>query len=108
MKSITKLKKSILRSETAYKKYLAGKEYYKALRIQKANKMVYKYLVKIYSKETTINDALFLSYIYHLEDWFEQFEDLRLKENPSLEDLFVFTRFKDSPEFPTTFLNELK
>jgi len=106
MKSTAKLKKAILRSETAYKKYLEGKEYYKALRIKKANKTVYKYLIKIYLKEST-NDDLFLSYIYHLEDWFEQFKDLKFKENPKLEDVFVFNRFKDSPRFPSTFLNEL-
>jgi hypothetical protein len=103
-----KLIKAITRSESAYKKYLSGKEYFKALRIYKANKLVYKHLLKLYLKNSAINDEIILEYIFHLEDWFEQFNDLKNKNNPNLQDIFIFYRFNDSPEFPSNFVNLLK
>lgn len=100
------IKRSIKRSEKAYELYLGKKLYYQALRIFKANEMVYELLNEfIYECEEPYLDDVFI-YIFHLEDWFESFRLLE-KSKPALEDSFVFERLKESPAFPSGFIDNV-
>jgi hypothetical protein len=94
-----KLLRAIHRSEAAYKLYLPYKEYYLALRIKRANEIVYA-LLEAYLYECDSNELdLIHQYLFHLEDWFHQFEALENK-GLGLESEFVFNRLTNSPEFP--------
>jgi hypothetical protein len=99
-----KIKIAIHRSQLAYGFYSNNKLYYNALKIYKANQEIYDLLNKyIYICDNEILDVI-LSYIFHLEDWFEQFKDLELKIS-KLDEQFVFIRFEDSPAFPKKILD---
>jgi hypothetical protein len=75
-KQILKIKRATHRSQLAYSSYCQNKLYFKALRIHKANQEVYDLLSKyIYKCDDAIIDVV-VSYIFHLEDWFEQFKFL--------------------------------
>jgi DNA polymerase III delta prime subunit len=102
-----KISRSILRSTTAFELYKQDKMYYQALRIYKANKKIYKLLVQYsYScEESILNDVH--NYIFHLEDWFEQFQNFS-SNSIQLEDVFVFDRLKNSIAFPSNFIHKLK
>lgn len=97
-----KIKKAIYRSQLAYDFYAENKLYYNALRIYKANQKVYDLLNKYIYKCDDENSYAVTSYIFHLEDWFEQFKELELGM-PKLEDNFVFIRLENSPAFPKNF-----
>ena len=101
-----KLRKTILHSQAAYEEYKAAKLYFQALRIYKANKKIYKLLdkYKFYADSETIIEVF--NYLFHLDDWFLQFEALENK-NPNLEDEFIFVRFEKSIPFPKTFVNKI-
>lgn len=101
------LKRAIIRSTKAYQLYLSNKYYYQALRIYHANQIVYVLLNEYYNICDEVDMEHVLNYIFHLEDWFEQFKQLQ-KTNPNLKECFVFERFADSPAFPSDFLNLLK
>ncbi len=104
--TITKLQIAIRRSQAAYNLYVPEKKYFQALRIKSANLNVYEILeVYLYECEENEKEAI-QQYIFHLEDWFSQFEELE-KAEPDLESEFVFERFKNSPEFPKTFVNKI-
>ena len=101
-----KLVVAIERSQLAYSLYLTKKYYYQALRIHKANKEIYTLLTAyqyICSKAT--RESVF-QYLFHLEDWFLQFEILKAS-NADATDIFVFERFQDSPSFPEKFVRLL-
>jgi hypothetical protein len=99
---ILKIKRATHRSQLAYSSYCQNKLYFKALRIHKANQEVYDLLSKyIYKCDDAIIDVV-VSYIFHLEDWFEQFKFLE-SSMPKLEDEFVFVRFDDFLAFPRNF-----
>ena len=99
-----KIKRAVHRSQLAYGFYSKNKLYYKALRIHKANQEVYDLLSEFtYECDNEVLDIV-VSYIFHLEDWFEQFKVLELNM-PKLNDEFIFMRFEDSPAFPKNFIN---
>jgi hypothetical protein len=104
--TITKLQIAIGRSQAAYNLYVPEKKYFQALRIKSANLNVYEILeVYLYECEENEKEAI-QQYIFHLEDWFNQFEELE-RTGPELESEFVFERLKNSPEFPKTFVNKI-
>src|SRR5690606_8973239 len=97
---------AIGRSQAAYNLYVPEKKYFQALRIKSANLNVYEILeVYLYECEENEKEAI-QQYIFHLEDWFNQFEELE-RTGPELESEFVFERLKNSPEFPKTFVNKI-
>lgn len=98
-----KIIRAVYRSQLAYGFYCENKLYHNALKIYKANQIVYDLLNEyIYRCDDEILDLVTM-YIFHLEDWFEQFNDLELNL-PKLEASFIFERLKDSPPFPKNFL----
>jgi hypothetical protein len=104
--TVNKLKIAIGRSQAAYNLYVSERKYFQALRIKAANLHVYEILeVYLYECDESEEEAV-QRYIFHLEDWFNQFGELE-KEGPKLESEFVFERFKNSPEFPKTFVDKI-
>ncbi|OAD89991.1 hypothetical protein A7A78_08330 [Aequorivita soesokkakensis] len=104
--TITKLQIAIGRSQAAYNLYVPEKKYFQALRIKSANLNVYE-ILEVYLYECEENEKKAIQqYIFHLEDWFNQFEELE-RTGPELESEFVFERLKNSPEFPKTFVNKI-
>lgn len=101
------LLRSILRSENAYAQYLENKRYHQALRIYKANQVIYHLLCgySLDCNDEVLNSVL--NYIFHLEDWFAQFEKLK-KSNPNLEDPFVFEKLEHGIPYPKEFKSTLK
>lgn len=97
-----RLIRAIERSEYAFTLYSKDRLYYQALRILKANLKIYSLLqVFLYSCDQELVKDVY-DYLFHLEDWFEQFKDLE-KMNPTLEGLFVFQRLSASLPFPQNF-----
>ena len=101
-----KIIRSILRSTSAYNLYREDKMYYQALRIFSANKKTYKLLVQYsYDCDEAILKEVY-NYIFHLEDWFNQFH--KHTDKPiELEVEFVFERLKNSIPFPSDFINKI-
>lgn len=100
---IEKIIRAIQRSQMAYERYKDNKLYYQALRIYRANVELYDLLNEfLYECENHLQMEV-INYLFHLEDWFEQFKELETT-NPMLGDRFVFKRFKDSPSFPNSFI----
>jgi len=101
-----KLKRAIDPSQTAYKLYLVDKKYYQALRIRKANKNVYE-LLEFFLYECGEDEVeIVQNYLFHLEDWFNQFESECI--GVGLNDDFVFTRLERGIPFPKEFKNYLQ
>ena len=104
---IQKILFNLERSETAYKLYAPGKKYYQALRIYKANQTIYALLIANTHLWTDIKEIM-MKYLFHLEDWFEQFEEeVRIKK-PNLDSTFSFRRFEDSSPFPAGIYESIK
>jgi hypothetical protein len=104
-----KLLIAIKRSNKAYLYYIEDQKYFQAKRIYKANKVVYE-LLSLYLFEAKDKYHIdIIDYIFHLEDWFEQFQEHEylLKETLNLDTIFVFNRKAKSPAFPSIFVNEL-
>lgn len=106
MEIIRKIKILKNRSEFAYKEYRENKKYYQAKRIYNANTE----LMDLLKEFQFICDDLILmdlyKYIFHLEDWFLQFEKLE-SEICYLDQDFTFTRLEHSFQFPSEFFNKL-
>lgn len=101
-----KIIRSIHRSTSAYNLYKEDKMYYQALRIFSANKKTYKLLIQYsYLCDETILEDVY-NYIFHLEDWFQQFNKYA-KNDIGLEEVFVFDRLKNSIPFPSYFINKI-
>lgn len=74
--------------------------YYQALRIYKANEEVYR-LLKEFMYESDIKyEKELINYMFHIEDWSEQFNNTVIKQKPEHEDIFVFERLLNSIEYP--------
>lgn len=103
----TELKRNILRSQRAYELYKENRKFLCALRIYKSNKRIYQLLEKLLCTldEEIKNDVI--NYIFHLEDWFEQFECERELKKPKLADDFVFERYEFSIPYPIDFLKNI-
>lgn len=94
------------RSQLAYKKYLEHKTYYQAKRIYSANSELLGLLKDFqFTCEAKFQYEVFSS-IFHLEDWFLQFEKLE-REIRNLDEDFVFIRLEHSFQFPSEFFNKL-
>ena len=101
---------AIDRANAAYKLYIDEKKYLQAKRVYKSNKVLYNLLQDcMYDKCITDYESYF-SFLFHLEDWFEQFKahELELEKTLNLNSVFIFDRYKNSPEFPKNFLNTIK
>lgn len=98
--------RAVERSTAAYNLYKDDKMYYQALRIYKANTKVYELLVQFSSSCDEVIVQEVYHFIFHLEDWFEQFNKFANK-TVELEDVFVFERLKNSIPFPSDFINKL-
>lgn len=104
-----KLLIAIKRSNKAYTYYLKDKKYYQAKRIYKANEIVYNLLGEyIFIADKSHHDDI-IDYIFHLEDWFEQFvaHEKLLNDSLNLDSCFSFIRKEESPSFPKQFVDEL-
>lgn len=104
----TKLFRAITRAEKAYSEYLNDKLFYQAQRILKANTVIYS-LLEAYlleCEESQMGETI--KYLFHLEDWFQQYNESIETKKPELEDTFIFTRLKKSPPYPKNFINSLK
>lgn len=100
------LKRSIERSQKAYELYCEDKLYYLAKRIYEANKSVYE-LVNQYLFCCNIEEVEdVINYIFHLEDWFLQFEKEKTKVK-KLDEEFIFVSFDKSISFPKKFIDNL-
>lgn len=101
----TKLLRAIERSEQAYSLYKQNQKYFQALRIFKANKVIYQLLEEYLficsdDKTQSVNN-----YLFHLEDWMVQFQKEEIDKK--LADSFVFERLDDSIAFPHSFKTSL-
>lgn len=104
---IQKILFNLDRSKTAYTLYVPGKKYYQALRIYKANQSIYALLLShAYLWQDT--KEIMLTYLFHLEDWFEQFEEEVRSKKPNLNSHFVFNRLEESPAFPVGIYESIK
>ncbi|RNC88181.1 MAG: hypothetical protein ED556_03070 [Winogradskyella sp.] len=99
----------INRCNYAYELYKVNKKYYQAKRIFKANKRLYVLLEEYLYINTQAFQEI-IEFIFHLEDWFEQFSELEksLGNTLQLNSEFVFERLDESPEFPKNFLIQIK
>lgn len=99
----SKLARAIQRSELAYSYYKENKHYFQALRIYEANKLVYSLLQEFLLESEEDQTVVICDYMFHLEDWFNQFEEEVQKQNIALHDQFVFTRLENMIPFPKEF-----
>lgn len=86
------------RSERAYKDYLKNRRYFQAKRIYLANKEIYQLLNQYYVNCDNKDKDLIVDYLFHLEDWFHQFDVESI--DIGLEEEFVFSRLEFSYGFP--------
>lgn len=108
MKLKNKLKRAIERSNAAYLAYSEQKKYFMACRIYNANIQLYDFLESYLYEEDVLDEKEVFEYLFHLEDWFNQFDATVEKQQPQLEDRFVFERLDGSYAYPTSFLDNLK
>jgi len=103
-----KLQICLMRSNEAYKLYKDEKKYYQAKRIYKANQELYTCLLD-YLYLSPRNKQETLSFLFHLEDWFEQLKEHKVKlgSDLNLNSEFVFSRLDNSPIFPINFFKNI-
>ncbi|MDT0556646.1 hypothetical protein [Patiriisocius hiemis] len=102
-----KLEIAIERSEAAYELYIENKLFFQANRIYKANLVVYNLLNEyVFSCSKTIRPQVY-NYIFHLEDWFGQFEYTK-EQLKTKTDEFAFVKWNGAISFPISFLENLK
>ena len=95
----------IERSQLAYSLYVKEKKLFQALRIYKANKEIYALLTRCaYLWNDSIRSRIF-EYLFHLEDWFEQFDNLRNSCSFNLDDEFVFNKLPGSISYPSAIID---
>ena len=106
IKMETELIRAILKMQLAYKFYLEDKMYFQAKRIYKSNTVIYDLLLKylVVCDEDIFEDIS--NYIFHLDDWMLQFDDLE-KTVTNLEQSFVFNRLEKSIPFPKEIIAKL-
>lgn len=93
------------RSQKAYSLYCANKNYAQSLRIFRANVEIYNLIIS--NCEVWRQAQPIIDYLFHLEDWFEQFKNLEKTITPKLEDKFIFERMDTSIPFPKDILQYL-
>lgn len=102
-----KLLRAIQRSEFAYSAYLKNKRYFQAIRIYNANKVVYGLLEEFLFLCEEKDIEIVCNYLFHLEDWFNQFENKNKEEKMELSSEFVFERLENAVPFPKDFKDKL-
>lgn len=98
---------AIERSQLAYNLYVEDKMYYQAMRIYNANTRIYELLERYLYEVDTKGKEEVCDYLFHLEDWFAQFDKQVETLQPELEDEFIFERLTKSKAYPKNFYNNL-
>ncbi len=98
----------IERAQEAYQLYLQGRKYYQALRIYKANQNIYFLINENAHFWIHADKSAIINFLFHLEDWFEQFNLLVTLKSPELKDEFIFDRFENSPAFPKNIIDIIR
>lgn len=97
------IQNNIYRSQKAYDIYKKNTSYYNAKLIYNANKNIYSHLLELLEmKISNVELAEVVNYLFHLERWFLQFEELE-KKTERIEDNFIFDPFPDHIPFPVNF-----
>jgi hypothetical protein len=87
-------------SRKAYAKYLANKIFLHAKNIRTANEKVCSLLEEF---PELVPDELFadaIELVNHYGIWMTQFDEYELKQQPKLDDLFIFYHLDDQSAFP--------
>jgi hypothetical protein len=108
MNSITKLIRVIERSELAYQLYLKEKKYFQAIRIYNSNKMIYTILESMLLEDNSLDKKKIVDFLFHLDDWFSQFNETLESRSFVLNEMFVFERIEGMFPFPKDFVLMLK
>ena len=104
MNSITQLIRAIERSELAYQLYLKEKKYFQAIRIYNSNKMIYTILESMLLEDNSLDKKKIVDFLFHLDDWFSQFNETLESRSFVLNETFVFDRIEGMFPFPKDFL----
>lgn len=108
MNSSSILIQLIERSELAYQLYIKDKKYFQAIRIFNSNKLIYNILESILLEDNDIDKKKIINFLFHLDDWFSQFNEAIESRSYLLNDTFVFERVEGMFPFPKDFISELK
>lgn len=108
MNSLNKLIKAIERSEMAYQLYFNDKKYFKAIRIYHSNKLIYTILESLLLEDNNLDKEDIIKFLFHLDDWFSQFNDKVESRLVELNETFVFERIEGMFSFPKDFISEIK
>jgi hypothetical protein len=108
MNSLSKLTQAIERSELAYQLYIKEKKFFQAIRIYNSNKLIYSILESILIEEISLDKKTIINFIFHLDDWFSQFDKTLEYQSIELNDTFVFERIEGMFPFPKDFVIILK
>ena len=96
--------KCIKRCQLVYNLYRADQTYLCANRIFLANLKLYEASEALYNNSEGFEDLIFL--LIHLDDWFLQFEELKLSK-PLCVGLFVFQRVNGAVPYPKEIINKI-
>ena len=101
------LKNNIVRTQKAYELYKRETIYLCALRIYSSNKKIYNLLEDFLKvcDSNILEDVVI--YLFHLDDWFNQFEETKRKLKPGLEDIFICDALNVSVRYPKDFTTKL-
>ena len=108
MSSLRNLIQAIERSEFAYQLYLKDKKYFQAIRIYSSNKLIYNILESMLLEDNGLDKKKIINFLFHLDDWFSQFNEAVESRSFGLNDTFVFERIEGMFPFPKDFISELK
>jgi hypothetical protein len=95
------IKKLIEISQLAYEDYSLGRTFFLAKRIYSVNKIIYNELWE-YVEHSNDNVKGISEYLFHLHDWFEQFDQAATKVKLPT-DTFIFERWENSKSFSINF-----
>lgn len=104
MNSSSNLIQAIERSDLAYQLYLKEKKYFQAIRIYNSNKLIYSILESILIEENSLDKNEIINFIFHLDDWFSQFNETFESRSFALNEIFVFERIDGMFPFPKDFV----
>lgn len=103
---LKKIMFNFVRSQKAYVYYCNDRNYLQALRIFRANNEIYNLLTS--NCDVWLQSLPIIDYLFHLEDWFEQFKILENTVCPKLEDVFIFKRIDTAMEYPKDIIEHFK
>ena len=108
MNSLSKLIQAIERSELAYQLYLNDKKYFKAFRIYNSNKLIYTILESMLLEDNNLDKKNIINFLFHLDDWFSQFNETVASRKFALNEKFIFERIEGMFPFPKDYVLVLK